>query len=46
MTTAVRRLQPGDAAPEAQVQGPDGPVQLASLWQEGPVLLLFLRHFG
>jgi hypothetical protein len=44
--TSTMRLKPGDAAPDAEVQGPEGPLRLASLWQEGPVLLLFLRHFG
>ena len=40
------RLQPGDAAPSPQVQGPDGTVQLAGLWSDTPVVLTFLRHFG
>ncbi len=40
------RLTPGDPAPVLDVQGPEGPVSLATLWAGGPVLLTFLRHFG
>jgi peroxiredoxin len=42
------------AASDARAQAPDltladaagKPVQLASLWRDGPALLFFLRHFG
>jgi hypothetical protein len=46
MPPAVARLSPGDRAPTPDVLGPDGPVSLASVWADGPVLLTFLRHFG
>lgn len=37
----------GDFAPSLAVQDVDGRVlQLATLWQDGPLLLTFLRHFG
>lgn len=30
-----------------RVEDPDGdPVEIASLWRERPVALVFLRHFG
>ena len=39
--------QVGDLAPNLNVQDVDGRVvALASLWQDGPLLLTFLRHFG
>jgi hypothetical protein len=44
--TAAARLRVGDPAPEAAVQGPDGPVSLSDLWAHGPVVLTFLRHYG
>lgn len=40
-------LSPGDPAPEATLLGEgDRPVPLAALWAEGPLVLVFLRHFG
>lgn len=43
----ARRLKPGDPAPNVTVLDVNGhPVQLQTLWQDGPVLLSFLRHFG
>jgi hypothetical protein len=40
-------LHPGDPAPDLTVTDAAG-VQLAlsSLWQERPLLLAFLRHYG
>jgi peroxiredoxin len=39
--------QIGDVAPDATLPDHGGtPVALASLWAEGPLLLLFWRHFG
>lgn len=39
--------QVGDLAPNIAVQDVDGRVlQLDTLWQDGPLLLTFLRHFG
>jgi hypothetical protein len=46
MPQPARRLRPGDAAPVLDVQDPDGPVSLALVWADGPVVLTFLRHFG
>jgi peroxiredoxin len=44
---AADRLAAGQFAPDATVANITGaPVQLASLWENGPVLLAFLRHFG
>jgi peroxiredoxin len=41
------RLQVGDRAPDSVVLDLDGnDVYLSQLWQDGPVLLTFLRHFG
>lgn len=46
MTTAPR-LTPGQPAPDLIVLDKAGaPYQLSKLWQDGPVLLSFLRHFG
>lgn len=44
--SAPSRLRPGDPAPAAEVLGPGGPVSLSACWQDGPVVLSFLRHFG
>lgn len=42
-----RQLKPGDPAPDVTALDVNGnPVQLRTLWQDGPVLLSFLRHFG
>lgn len=42
-----KRLQKSDNAPDVTVLGPDGaPLALSSLWDDGPVVLVFLRHFG
>lgn len=39
--------QLGEAAPNVAVRDVDGRVvHLAELWQDGPVVLVFLRHFG
>jgi len=45
--TTRSRLEIGMPAPDiilTDVQGE--PIQLAKLWQNGPTLLTFLRHFG
>jgi peroxiredoxin len=40
-------LRAGDAAPDAMLTGPDGAaLRLATLWDERPLVLAFLRHFG
>ncbi len=41
------RLQVGGAAPDVTVRATDGSaLVLSSLWQDGPAVLAFLRHFG
>lgn len=41
------KLQIGDPAPEGLCLNVDGQeVALSQLWQNGPILLTFLRHFG
>lgn len=41
------RLMLGAPAPDAVVYSPDGAlVHTSSLWQHGPVVIAFLRHFG
>jgi peroxiredoxin len=45
MPTAT--LRPGDPAPDVTIAGSDGTqFQLSTLWQERPLLLAFLRHYG
>ena len=40
-------LQAGDFAPDFELQDANGrPVRLRDWWRDGPVLLLFWRHFG
>lgn len=37
----------GAPAPEVLLRGADErPVPLSELWREGPVVLVWLRHFG
>ena len=39
--------QVGDAAPDVELPDTSGqPRRLSEFWREGPVLLIFLRHFG
>ncbi|MGQ0604683.1 MAG: hypothetical protein ACT4QE_23635 [Anaerolineales bacterium] len=43
----TQRLKVGDPAPEVTVLDRQGnPLAVSDLWQAGPVLLSFLRHFG
>ena len=40
-------LQVGEPAPDVTLPDQDGrDVALASLWQQQPTMLVFLRHFG
>jgi len=41
------QLQVGESAPNGTAVSQTGePIELKSLWAEGPTLLTFLRHFG
>lgn len=43
----MEQLKPGDLAPTVMVLDSQGqPFELKTAWQDGPVLLSFLRHFG
>lgn len=43
----MARLEVGQQAPEATVLDSEGKaVSLSTIWQDQPVLLTFLRHFG
>lgn len=33
-------------APDATLDSSNGPVKLSSLWADGPLVLVFLRHLG
>ncbi len=45
--TKEKKLAPGDTAPDGRCLDKSGQEQqLSTFWQEGPVLLTFLRHFG
>jgi hypothetical protein len=42
-----QRLRRGESAPDGTALGGNGqPVRLSALWANGPLLLVFLRHFG
>lgn len=42
-----QKLSPGDKAPDGLALNADGQeLSLSALWENGPVLLTFLRHFG
>ena len=43
----LKKLVPGDRAAVGICLSVDElPVELATYWQDGPILLTFLRHFG
>jgi hypothetical protein len=43
----AKKLKIGDLAPNGLTLSATGePVELQSLWANGPTLLTFLRHFG
>jgi peroxiredoxin len=43
----VSLLRVGEPAPDATLLGADeAPLRLSELWSEGPLVLIFLRHFG
>ena len=46
---ASKSRAPGDAGAIENVELPDDsgePVRLGSLWEEGPAVLVWLRHYG
>ncbi len=47
MTSQPNVVAVGDQAPDAVVRDEEGQeARLSSLWQDGPVAFLFVRHFG
>lgn len=42
----MAKLSVGDAFPELVVDSVDGPVELKSRWERGPLVVAFMRHFG
>ena len=43
----MRRLRPGDHAPDTALYTPDGNiVRTTELWSDTPVVINFFRHFG
>lgn len=43
----MSELRVGDAAPDlVLLDAAERPVTLATLWQQAPLVLIFLRHFG
>jgi peroxiredoxin len=43
----MARLKIGDTAPDATLLNKAGEsITLSNLWQNGPTLLSFIRHFG
>ncbi len=47
MADIAEHLKIGDSAPNITVSDKQGqPVELESLWDQGPTLISFLRHFG
>lgn len=47
MTNIADHLKVGDKAPNITVSDKQGqPVEIKSLWHQGPTLISFLRHFG
>ncbi|MDA0184979.1 AhpC/TSA family protein [Solirubrobacter phytolaccae] len=39
-------LAPGDPFPQLKVESVDGRVELRDRWREGPLVVMFMRHFG
>jgi len=39
-------LAPGDPFPQLKVDSVDGRVDLRDRWREGPLVVMFMRHFG
>lgn len=39
-------IEQGQPAPDLVFGSKDGDLRLSDLWQQGPLVLAFLRHFG
>jgi peroxiredoxin len=39
-------LEPGDPFPNLRLESPGGRIELRDRWREGPVVVMFMRHFG
>src|SRR4051812_3787393 len=39
-------LEPGDEFPNLKLESVDGRVELRQRWQSGPLVVMFMRHFG
>jgi peroxiredoxin len=39
-------LAPGDAFPNLLLDGVDGRIELRERWRRGPLVVMFMRHFG
>jgi peroxiredoxin len=39
-------LAPGDAFPHLRLRAVDGDVELRERWERGPLVVMFMRHFG
>jgi hypothetical protein len=42
----MARLKEGDSFPRISVESVDGPVDLRTRWERGPLVVAFMRHFG
>jgi peroxiredoxin len=47
MLSRVAKPEVGDQAPDVSILKPSGnDVRLSHYWRDGPVLTVFLRHYG
>jgi hypothetical protein len=42
----MAKLEVGDRFPEMQLDSRDGEINLAERWQQTPLIVAFMRHFG
>ena len=42
----MSQFEVGDEFPNLKLDGVDGEVQLRERWQDGPLVVMFMRHFG
>lgn len=43
---AAHKLEPGDAFPDLDLESGQGQLRLSRCWQNGPLVVAFMRHFG